>query len=536
MLAAVCTLASLLPAAEPLPPDVVPLNQRSFQIPIRIDESRRHDIKELVLYVSTDQGQHWAYQARATPDTKDFVFNAQTEGVYYFTVAIINQQDKQEPDNLYTAPVSLKVLVDTLKPDLRLLSAERQGDEIVVAWEARDEHLDPGTLKLEYRMTEPAGSPWTPAAVPPTASGQARFHPAGLGALQVRMQVEDLLKNVAVTLPLDVAGAPGAPAAPLPPPPAPAPTPTPVTGSTDAKEWAAPGGSSIRPVSRSERVDAPPPFSSTAPGSAPLVSAATGQQIVAKAGGAAPAPEVAPVAQPALGPQSPVSTLPMLQFTHDRQVTLEYEVTKFGPSGVGSVEVYVTRDDGQSWQLSGTPQSVSLAGPADAKAQPAASLRRSVTVTLTEEGVVYGFYLVVKSGAGLGKPAPRNGTPPQIRIELDTTLPYVELYELVPDPASRDSLIVSWKATDRNLESKVRLEWAAEQRDGHWEPVGGGELENTGRTSWQLPPGMPAQVYLRLTARDKAGNVSVALTQKPILIDLNQPEVANVSLHVGTAP
>jgi hypothetical protein len=532
MLAAFVTLASLLPAAEPLPPDVVPLNQRSFQIPIRIDETRRRDIKELVLYVSTDQGQHWAYQARATPDTKDFIFNAQTEGVYYFTVAIVNQQDKQEPDNLYTAPVSLKVLVDTLKPDLRLLSAERQGDEIVVAWEARDEHLDPGTLRLEYRMAEPAGSPWTPAAVPPTASGQARFHPAGLGALQVRMQVEDLLKNVTVTPPLDVAAAPGAPApAPLLPP---APAPTPTTGTADTN-WGTPGGTGIRPVSRNERVDAPPPFSSNAPVSAPLVSAASGQQIVAKAGGATPSPDVTPVAQPAAGPQSPVSTLPMLQFTHDRQVTLEYEVTKFGPSGVGSVEVYVTRDDGQSWQLSGSPQSVSLSGPADPKAQ-SASMRRSVTVTLTEEGVVYGFYLVVKSGAGLGKPAPRNGTPPQIRIELDTTLPYVELYELVPDPGTRDALIITWKATDRNLVPKVRLEWAAEQRDGHWEPVGGGELDNSGRTSWQLPAGVPAQVYLRLTARDQAGNVSVAQTQKPILIDLNQPEVANVSLHVGTSP
>jgi hypothetical protein len=257
---------------------------------------------------------------------------------------------------------------------------------------------------------------------------------------------------------------------------------------------------------------------------------------VAEAGGPAPSPEVQPVAQPAVGPQNPAPALPALQFTRDHQVTLEYEVTKFGPSGVGSVEVYITRDDGQSWQLYGAPQTVSLpvpTAPADPKNSPT-SLRRSVTVNLPNEGV-YGFYLVVKSGAGLGKPAPRNGTPPQIRVELDTTPPKAKLYELVPEPGSHDSLVITWTATDQNLVPKVLLEWA-EQHNGRWEPIGGGELPNTGRYSWQLPPGVPPQVYLRLTVRDAAGNVSVAQTAKPILIDLNQPEVANVNLHVGTAP
>src|SRR5262249_25035377 len=217
----------------------------------------------------------------------------------------------------------------------------------------------------------------------------------------------------------------------------------------------------------------------------------------------------------------------------NRQVTLEYDVTKFGPSGVSNVDVYVTRDDGRSWQPWGAVQNVSLPAPNDLKG-PAAALRRSLTVDLPAEGV-YGFYLVVKSGVGLGKAPPQGGTLPQVRIELDMTPPKADLYQLQPEPSRRDALVVSWEVSDRNLTAHpVTLEWA-ERRDGRWEPIANDLPAVPSRFTWQLPPGgIPPRVYLRLTVRGNAGNVSLAETPGPGLVDRNEPEITSGS--VGKPP
>src|SRR5262249_50873698 len=156
----------------------------------------------------------------------------------------------------------------------------------------------------------------------------------------------------------------------------------------------------------------------------------------------------------------------------------DYEVTKFGQAGVKSVELYVTRDDGRTWQRSDGEENITTPPP-DAHGLPA-SLKRSLTVDLPADGL-YGFYLVAKSGAGLGKPPPQNGIDvPQMRVEVDTTFPQAELFEPRPHPTRRDSLVLGWTATDNKFgPTPVTLQWA-ERPDGEWHPIGGGELANTG--------------------------------------------------------
>jgi hypothetical protein len=71
------------------------------------------------------------------------------------------------------------------------------------------------------------------------------------------------------------------------------------------------------------------------------------------------------------------------------------------------------------------------------------------------------------------------------------------------------------------------LEWCSvnDRRDDErsWRPIATG-LANTGRHSWQLPESLPYQVYLRVKARDLAGNEGVAVTPEPQLVDLTEPE------------
>ena len=114
-----------------------------------------------------------------------------------------------------------------------------------------------------------------------------------------------------------------------------------------------------------------------------------------------------------------------------------------------------------------------------------------------------GFLLVVRSRAGLGRREPRSGEVPEIRIEVDTTPPVVQLFAPVPDPQRANSLVLCWTATDKNLGSHpVHLEWA-ERREGPWINIAS-NLANTGRHSWQLPESLPVQVYLR-AARPRPG-------------------------------
>ena len=156
-------------------------------------------------------------------------------------------------------------------------------------------------------------------------------------------------------------------------------------------------------------------------------------------------------------------------------------------------------------------------------------LQGTVKIALPKEGVIYGFHLVVKSGAGLAKSGPMPGDTPQVRIECDTTQPLAELYQPQPDGERANSLLLTWKAEDRNLaENPISLEWSGD--GSKWHSIGDAKLPNTGRFSWHLPANIPAKVHLKLTVRDKAGNVAVAQTSEPVLIDLKRPEIVDVTV------
>src|SRR5262249_35933791 len=135
--------------------------------------------------------------------------------------------------------------------------------------------------------------------------------------------------------------------------------------------------------------------------------------------GGSPAPVASSVSRqtvvpPALNPAPPASqrsTLPRLQYVNSRQVTLDYQVNKCGSSGVGNVELYVTSNDGQRWE----PYAIENDNPSQfpAEGRQGGSLQRSLRVQLPGEGR-FGFYLIVKSGLGKGKPPPQSGDAPQV--------------------------------------------------------------------------------------------------------------------------
>lgn len=235
--------------------------------------------------------------------------------------------------------------------------------------------------------------------------------------------------------------------------------------------------------------------------------------------------------------------LPNVQVINVARFDVAYDIEQKGPSGVSKAEVWVTRDDGRTWQRLSTTEKTD--GP--------------ITVDLAGKGSqqvegIYGIKIVLLSGAGLSNGPPAPGEAPDLRVDVDLTPPVVKMYEPIADPNQKDTMILRWLANDVHNHmavDPVTLEWS-EQADGPWNAIVGTDIgaapigssaamapkriANTGQYAWKLPPNFPThRVYIRITARDTAGNVGEVRSPYPILVDMNKP-VARIHGIVGATP
>jgi len=503
-------LAGLLGVAGAAPADVFHLKERNISIPIRLDPTRRADIKEILLFSSTNEGRTWQQEASVTPEKDAFTFYAQGEGSYWFSTAIMDKQGQRvPPENAQLAAV-MKIVIDSVPPVVRTVSAERQGSDVVVHWEVQEEHPDVNAVKLDYRFGDTPPGQWYAAVVNQPASGQASIHVNNPGPVTVRVQVQDLAQNIGSAT-AEVAAA--APAAGSFADAGQAPAPVTQLSGTN---WGNTRGA-IMPVSRTE-IKPEPVFPPAASNPLPTPAASNPQPTTPNPA-AAPGGRWLATTENAGNTVMPASNLadttpapgglPPVQIVNSRQVALDYEVVKMGPSGLGKATLWMTRDDGRNWER--------FADYTDVKPP--------IIVDLSErpEGV-YGFTLVVQSRAGLVRRPPMAGEPPETRIELDLTPPVARLAVPEQDPKNRNALVLGWSVTDPHLDqTPICLYWS-EKPGGNWQQIAK-DLRNTGRYTWELPPNPPVRVYLRLTARDTAGNTSEVVSPDPVLVDLNEPEV-----------
>jgi hypothetical protein len=530
------TLALLTLATGAVPTDVVPMNSRNFQIPIHIAEGQQGKIKELILFASSDQGQTWNEAAVAPPDKDAFIFYAPADGLYWFNICVVDAQGRREPPDIYRSAPRQKVLVDTLQPNVRIVSAERQGDEVTVAWEIQEEHPDLATLKLEQRTSDGPNWMWTPVSINPALNGQARFRVATFGSVVVHLHMADEAGNVGEAQ-TEVRAKPGAmtasPAAVVPAGLQSYPSTSvtsPASGASSGNPWTPPSANGMGvspnrtapPPASGSSWQTPQPAQSSLPAYAPrepqrswpspsapgypqtggYAADAGNRYALATANTGSTYAPIAPTA----APRGPGDAPAPQEITNSTQVTLNYEVTHKGPSGVKKVELYITKDEGRNWQHYGE----------DSTARP------QMTVNLPGEGV-YGLRLVLTSGAGLARKAPQPGDLPQMRVEVDTTPPAVRLFPTQPDPTRPGTVLLTWSASDRNLAANPITLLYAVRPDGPWQTIAK-ELPNTGRYEWLLPSNPPPSVYLKVVAIDAAGNEGTDQTPDAVLIDPVEPE------------
>ncbi len=541
LLACAGSIAQAQPAATqpaaPLKPLVT--RQNTFLIPF-VNPPGFQPL-ELQLYVSANRGAKWNFYDRQKPDAGQFRFRADADGEYWFALHSVTRATAGiQPANLQPEQ---KVIVDTTAPSFEFVAEVLRSGEVKATWTAIDGQLDDRTLKIEY---QPQGDKnWRQVAaeasstqIPGVAKNTMNWWPrTDSRTINVRARISDAAGNEAIVsrrllLPAFASRSPASPP-PITSPEQPPSQPPSGVAFTPQPPVQNPPAPAQNPPARQPLVSTPPATPPAAhnpagpaagqwpgvktpvqPGELPparahrIVSTPTDRRLpvstVPGSAGVLPVPAATGARQPLESMRAPSfpGGLPpgqLPQMTGSRNFKLSYDVDSVGPSGVSSVDLYITRNGGGTWQKWATD---------DDQTSP-------IHVKVDADGV-YGFTIVITAANGLAGQAPKPGELADIWVGVDSQSPQAEITSTPLGTGSRlGQLEINWRAADANLvERGVTLSFAAKQ-DGPWTIIAS-SLPNTGRYFWKLDSSIPSQVYLRLEVRDQAGNAGVHQLAAPV--------------------
>jgi hypothetical protein len=485
--------------APPGMPRVFAVRQLVFNIPfeIRHDDPTWQPVEAQLLF-STDRGAHWRPYTKVPIEQKYFPVKASSDGEFWFAIRTIDRSGQARPQTI--AGPDRRILVDTKPPVLKLTAQAGIDGQVTVRWEIEELNLKPDSLHIVYRPSPT--SPWLAVTADPQSQndtdslyrGEATFWPKpGSTEIPIRADVSDTagnstVANTLVRLDRRVDPRPSAPSA--------------------ANRATGPYSPNDNPPQRSDdSSDVGPALTSDSRGTAAApINSAAGEKSQTQTGTSDAGPSL---------PTSPSAERPRM--VNSKTFELEYDVDSVGPSGIAQVELWSTRDGGQTWRRFAVDK----------------SKRSPMRVEVKEEGV-YGFRVVVTNGAGLGGKPPVSGDSPDLTIGVDLTKPTAKIVSAKQGVDSEaGQIIISWQADDQMLAARPITLSFSENRGGPWLPIAAG-LENTGRYAWPVDKRTPAKVYLRLEVRDEAGNVATHETSSPILIDQSHPTVRIRSVHPVT--
>lgn len=546
-----CPLGLFAQQARPTGPsamEVMETRQREFAIPFQVNQDGPNPPVEVHLMVSNDQGVNWKQYRAESPAANRFVFTTNNDGEYWFAVRTMTRDGKlstsvQKPE--------LKVRVDTELPNVKLELNPLPSGEIIARWMVSDVLCDPKNVYLSYQTSPDA--PFTNVTVDATKAynqnnviaGETRWFPhASTRYLMVRFEAHDRAGNVAsvqqtTTVPL-VATRPqwGSVPGQRPVPDGDIYRPTPTGGPQDpfrrrsdqqaaSIPWPAdnqlPGTPAAAPVAGGPGEQPPAAAApgmatpSTLPASNPTAGNAASNSRYShytqySAGPAESKPVDSAIEPSVSGPKPPEANLGLPpgvtpEYINFKKFELNYSVDAVGPSGIGQVELWITRDGGRSWEPGGIdPDQTS-----------------PIEVEVQTEGT-YGFRVVVEGGNGLTGRRPQAGSLADIWIVVDETPPVAKIANVVYGQGARvGQLDIEWEAEDRYFgENSISIFYAGSP-NGPWKPVAE-NLPNNRHFTWQITPDVPADIYLKLVATDAAGNRHESTISRPIANDGLTPQ------------
>ena len=473
--------------------DVVYTRQPRFRIPYHSDpaELQRLSAREVRLYCSVDRGLSWNLSQKVPPATGRFSYDAPTDGEYWFAVRTLDGANQlQPPGSEFNA--GLKVVVDTQSPDL-MLSLDETGGQVRLNWRASDVNLDPATLRLEFRQL--GMDNWQQVHVVPQAAGTTAWTAPSAGKVTVRGQIQDRAGNAGTgEAELNVGGGnrvvPARPVGDMEGPIASHSQPSPddlvtpfhlandksgVQGHLVSSQRETPSIQARRPISE--------PVSSSNPASA--------------------------------GDQQSFGRI-----VNSRSFNLNYDIQDVGPSGVAQVEFFITDDGGTTWYRYGTDP----------------DLKSPFRVDVPKEGT-YGFQVRVKSGVGLMSDLPRAGDSPSVVVTVDETAPVVKIDSVGQLHTDKPGMVsIHWKVNDAHpaVTEGVDLEYAMNAQ-GPWTSIAQG-VNQAGSYDWPVQSIPAAKLFVRVTARDAAGNIGHAVTSEPVIVDMKKPVARITDVAIQAIP
>ena len=549
-------------------------NKSRFRIPFRFDANalQRMNAREIQLHVSRDHGETWEMTQTLSPDGGKFEFQAVGEGEFWFSVKTLDGRNQLHPQR-GSYETGLIVVVDQTPPQLELSARQIAAGQLQVNWKASDINLDANSLKIEYQVSG-AGN-WESIPVSGRSSGEFVWTVNQTGLIAVRGSVADLSGNVGHSTAQANATAAGvANEKPQPSRRGPIAMPGEDTGTIEHEALSAvtppnteiadpdnqmpiitPRGALPRYAPASQRL-----VSSTRSSASqerwPSASVDTGIPAVPTAtippvqtpnsdwnsNQFAQTPPVMPPTTPPVATTNPTQVPPFApsppahsqQTQHygqpaaqrragsrervvaTRRFQINYKLDDIGPSGIGGVELFITEDNGRVWWKYGDDP----------------DQKSPFDVEVPHDGI-YGFAIRVRSGAGLSTEPPLPGEPPSIVIAVDQTPPVVELLPIQQGQGTNTNrLMIRWRMIEEHpADRPVSLYYAA-NLNGPWEPISGWREDTNGTFEWVVGPGVPPQFYVRVMAKDSAGNVGKAETPMPIVVDLQRPSARIVDVEV----
>jgi len=188
---------------------------------------------------------------------------------------------------------------------------------------------------------------------------------------------------------------------------------------------------------------------------------------------------------------------------------LEYRIDTVGPSGISRIDIYVTRDQGRTWE----------------KLAEDTKMRSPASVKLPGEGL-YGVRLAIVNGHGFGGRAPKSGDRAQFHFEVDMTAPRAEFR---PCEIVDGAIDLKWNVSDANLGADPINLFYRTRADESWQPIAH-NIKNDGAYRWAFPSSIGGQVFVKLEVADQAGNLAKIETPTPILLDQTEPEAVLVDV------
>jgi len=201
---------------------------------------------------------------------------------------------------------------------------------------------------------------------------------------------------------------------------------------------------------------------------------------------------------------------------NQKQFQINYKIDDVGPSGIQGIDLFITQDNGKKWWKYGTDM----------------DRKSPFNVQVPSDGV-YGFALRARSGTGWSADPPKPGDAPETLVNVDQTPPVLQLMPI--QRVQQQELLIQWKHQDVNPADQPISLYYSSQPQGPWEPISGWQNDRGGFV-WKFGMDVPPRVYIRIAARDAAGNISHVITPQPVILDLSKPRARIVDVESVTTP